>query len=87
MILHLCLDIIWVIISVEVNGILGVTQQMNDLPIGQKINLNSQINPFAPPMSHSIQSKYSLSLDISYFIMCVIFADFSIEQFSRSTQL
>eukprot|EP00800_Vazella_pourtalesii_P016901 TRINITY_DN4994_c0_g1_i2.p1 TRINITY_DN4994_c0_g1~~TRINITY_DN4994_c0_g1_i2.p1 ORF type:complete len:151 (-),score=32.84 TRINITY_DN4994_c0_g1_i2:227-679(-) len=52
---NICGDIIWVIISVEVNGILGVTQQMNDLPIGQKFNLDSQINPFAPSKSQSIQ--------------------------------
>ena len=67
----LYLDIIWVIISVEVNGILGVTQQMNDLPIGQKFNLNSQINPFAPSTSQSIQSKYFSLIRHFHIVLCV----------------
>ena len=64
------LDIIWVIISVEINGILGVTQQMNELPIGQKFTFNSHINPFAPATCQTLQSKLNSCF---YIILISVF--------------
>lgn len=59
--IHAFADVIWVILSVEVGGLLGVTQQLSsfetEFNTQPQRNVQGDFNPFASPQKNKLDAR------------------------------